>query len=124
MEPDLVADGIAWYRRVSDGHYMALIRPDPLAPPEGYGQRAPAGEVAGPWAAEPDLTVCNMDGCKAPPVAVLSMGCQNEHVFEASYCGAHAMMVNQMPLTCQARRRDKPGLSCDAKLVVARAQYM
>lgn len=106
------------------GGQMIIAGPDPLAPPEGYGERAPAGQSAGPWATEPDLTCCNMAPCRQPPWTIWSLACENEHVFEAAYCQSHAMQIQPLRLTCSARYRGKPGLTCGARLVVARTRVI
>lgn len=60
-------------------------RPDPLAPPEGYG-RKPG------WQPEPvaSLTCTHDSGtCPAEPAVLVRLGCIGEHIAELYFCAPH-----------------------------------
>lgn len=73
-----------------------MDRPDPLAPPEGYGAR-PGGQG-------PDLSVCSEivdpetgERCSEPPSAVIWIGCTaGEHAGPLAFCGRHARRLLEM----------------------------
>ena len=73
-------------------------RPDPLAPPEGYGTR-PADHV-------PDLTQCSTvwggrDHCPRPVAEIWAVGCtEREHAGKVSYCASCAVRVLLGTTTC------------------------
>jgi hypothetical protein len=91
-------------------------RPDPLTPPEGYGQKPGQEEP-------PDLSVCaSMTGpdehCSVLPVEVWWTGCINEHVGPVAWCEAHARQVSAYAgygITCAL---------CKALITVIRRETM
>lgn len=89
VPPDFEADP-DWYEKTKamvDGMREELSRPDPLAPPEGYGE--PQQELA------PCLDRCAGDlaQCKARVEYVITIGCVNEHVGPVGDCEQHARQL-------------------------------
>lgn len=81
-------------------------RPDPLAPPEGYGQRQ-RGQPPVQAGGAPDLSVCSSVAdwggkhCDHPVSAIVWTGCTaGEHAGPLAYCPCHALLVMRGGLTC------------------------
>lgn len=81
-------------------------RLDPLAEPEGYGQRrhpVPAGRQFAPGRAKADKddTRCDVvvgkTRCKEERRYIWSVGCMREHTCQVDLCAGHAIEVSAMP---------------------------
>jgi hypothetical protein len=73
-------------------------RPDPLAPPEGYGTARPAEQP-------PDLSTCSClipgGDCSCPVAEIWWFGCTAcETCGPVPYCMWHCRKVFVLPLTC------------------------
>ena len=79
-------------------------RPDPLAPPAGYGVKPEDAVKAG---LEAGLSVCSMimgnsQNCALPVTLIIWIGCtKGEHAGPQAYCRVHGAMITRMrALTC------------------------
>jgi len=91
------------------------VRPDPLAPPEGYGVK--------PEAAVPDSSHCSFPGCIHPVSWAITMGDMQEHVFPMYQCDCHkqlTMTSNNDCTVCQHAPRD--WRKADPRLVILRTE--
>jgi len=91
-----VFDDRNWYaetRQMVD----AMERPDPLAPPEGYGAR-PGNDR--PYRCAQVLSSAG-DHCSAPITQIWEIGClAHEHAGKIAYCEAHAELSSVTRLRC------------------------
>lgn len=77
-------------------------RPDPLAPPEGYGSQPAQLD-------QPDLDTCSVivrpqQHCPREVTVIWHMGCQlGEHVGPVPYCTGHATWMAQEYIRGRAR---------------------
>lgn len=98
-------------------------RPDPLAPPAGYGVR-PEDAV------KPDLSTCSMtmgsseQHCALPVAMIVWTGCtQGEHAGPSPFCHVHGRMVAGMPSrTCGTC--EESGLGRNVPIKIFRVEYL
>jgi hypothetical protein len=92
-----IFDGRNWY---ADAKQMVDVmeRPDPLAPPEGYG--APSPQDDRPYRCAQVLGSAG-EHCSAPITEIWEIGClAHEHAGKIAYCEAHAELASVTRLRC------------------------
>ena len=107
--------GTIWYRQAREVA-MAMERPDPLAPPEGYGsQPGTRGSSAQPAVNDGEvLDICGgMCGGVHEVHEIWTIGCQEgEHAGRIGYCSCCARKARQSGISClqclDNRRRTVP----------------
>lgn len=83
-------------------------RPDPLAPPEGYGQQRPAAAAGGGRLFEPARAVKELDDvqcdfrsggrvrCPEQRGEIWTIGCASEHICQVDLCASHASHMSRV----------------------------
>jgi hypothetical protein len=79
-------------------------RPDPLAPPEGYGRKKPDGSGAIDDGSVPYPVACSVHAggkqCRARLAVVIWYGDAAEHVGPVGYCMSHGMLAGRAEASC------------------------
>lgn len=84
---------------------MSTERPDPLAPPEGYGVKP--GQQPEPVASS--TCTYNSGLCPAQPVVLVKLGCLGEHIAELYFCAPHWADISCHGLAWQCRGIENRG---------------